>query len=416
MPGKNFRILSLDGGGTWSLIQVNALKTLFGTGAMPGRDVLHEFDLVVANSGGSIVLGALLANMSLDEVLGFFTSKDKLDTIFVPASLADDTASYFLRHFLGVDIGAKYDAAAKLDGLQEVLQAYGDVPMDGLHGLMTGLNYAGRQANFVICAFDYDAQRETFFRSDTASLAASGTQPVPATLAQAINASSNAPVNYFDAPAPIGNRRFWDGAIGGYNNPVFAGTIEAVANMGRYGIADTHAIACLSIGSGSVALLPPGAPGSPDPAFVAKKTKPSIPHDIIKMAESILDDPPDAASFNTHVMLGGSLTVVGGAVINGPIVRMNPLIQPVKGADGKWAAAADLTPNDLTKQFTPLVNLDFDAHELSDIALIQALCDSWLKDNSNNQPIRGNAITTEAEIGHGKFSQALAAWTALRDA
>jgi hypothetical protein len=409
---KNFRILSLDGGGTWALIQVCALKELFGGGAITGRDVLLQFDLVTANSGGSIVLGALLADMSLDDLLDFFSSKDKLDSIFVPVNFEDDAASYFLRHFLDQNIGAKYSAAGKLAGLEDALHPYGDVPMDGLHGLINAANYAGHQVNFVICAFDYDSQRETFFRSDTQSLAASGTGQVPATLAQAIHASSNAPVNYFDAPALVGCRRYWDGAIGGYNNPVFAGVMEAIANLQRYAIADARSIACLSIGSGTVALLPPGAPGNPDAAFVMKKTTSTIPHDVVKMAESILDDPPDAASFHAHVTLGGSLALAGGGcVTDGPVVRMSPLIQPIKGADGKWSP-----PGDLKAQFTSLVNLDFDAHEITDIALIQALCDSWIAGNSNNQPIRANAMTTAAEIGHGKFSQALAAWKALRDA
>jgi uncharacterized protein len=409
MPKKNFRILSLDGGGTWALIQVCALQKLFGPAAK-GQDVLNQFDLVTANSGGSIVLGALLANMSLDTLLKFFSDESKLDSIFVPATFSEDAASYFLRHFLDQDIGAKYNAAAKLVGLQDVLHPYGDIPMDGLAGLMDAPNYRGGATRFVICGFDYDAQRETFFRSDTGSLAASGTVKAPATLAQAIHASSNAPVNYFDAPALVGaTGRYWDGAIGGYNNPVFAGVIEAIANGARYGIADTRAIACLSLGSGSVALLPAGVVA--DAAFVSKKTSSTIPHDIIKMAESILDDPPDAASFHAHVTLGGSLDIAGGCVTNGPVVRMNPLIQPVKDANGKWAA-----PADLSAVFDDLVNLDFDAHATQDIAKIQTLCNSWLADHSNNQPIRANATTTAAEIGHGKFSQALAAWKALGEA
>jgi hypothetical protein len=45
------RILSLDGGGTWPPIQVRASITLHGLSAR-GHDVLGEFDLVAANSGG----------------------------------------------------------------------------------------------------------------------------------------------------------------------------------------------------------------------------------------------------------------------------------------------------------------------------------------------------------------------------
>ena len=404
MP-RNFRILSLDGGGTWALIQVCALKTVFGSGQVKGHDVLKAFDLAIGNSGGSIVLGALLANMSLDDLLGFFSNTAKLDSIFVPASIAEDPVSYFLRHFLDQDIGPKYDAAAKLTGLSAALSPTGALPMTALSGIV-GNNYRNVPVNFVICGFDYDSQRETFFRSDAASIAASGTPAVGATLAEAIHASSNAPVNYFDAPAQFLNRRYWDGAIGGYNNPVFAGVIEAIANAKRYGIVNNQ-IAALSLGTGSVALLPPDAPGNPPDAFVAARTTSTIPHDLVKMAESILDDPPDAASFHTHVMLGGGLENL--PVTDGPIVRMSPLIQPIRKADGTWTYPSGLSPD----QFGKLVNLDFDAHDIPDIALIQDLCNSWLADRSNNQPIRANAATTEAEIGHGKFSQALAAWKAL---
>jgi uncharacterized protein len=53
----SYRILSLDGGGTWALIQVKALIALYpGGAATPGLTVLNDFDLVAANSGGSIVL------------------------------------------------------------------------------------------------------------------------------------------------------------------------------------------------------------------------------------------------------------------------------------------------------------------------------------------------------------------------
>jgi uncharacterized protein len=51
-----FCILSLDGGGTWSLIQIRVLQHLYGPDAT-GHEVLSNFGLVVANSGGSVVFG-----------------------------------------------------------------------------------------------------------------------------------------------------------------------------------------------------------------------------------------------------------------------------------------------------------------------------------------------------------------------
>ena len=51
-----FRILSLDGGGSWALIQVMALINLYG-GDATGHQVLRDFDLVAANSGGRVMSG-----------------------------------------------------------------------------------------------------------------------------------------------------------------------------------------------------------------------------------------------------------------------------------------------------------------------------------------------------------------------
>ena len=44
-----YRILSLDGGGTWSLIQVKALIALYSKDTS-GHAVLRAFDLVAADS------------------------------------------------------------------------------------------------------------------------------------------------------------------------------------------------------------------------------------------------------------------------------------------------------------------------------------------------------------------------------
>jgi patatin-like phospholipase/acyl hydrolase len=66
-----YKILSLDGGGTWALIQVKALLDLYGT-AVTGRQILQDFDMVAANSGGSIVLGGLIEDYTLTKLLALF--------------------------------------------------------------------------------------------------------------------------------------------------------------------------------------------------------------------------------------------------------------------------------------------------------------------------------------------------------
>lgn len=72
---SEYRILSLDGGGTWALIQVMALQSIYGPDAK-GHDVLSHFHLVAANSGGSLTLAGMLENLSLDQILNqYFLAK-----------------------------------------------------------------------------------------------------------------------------------------------------------------------------------------------------------------------------------------------------------------------------------------------------------------------------------------------------
>jgi uncharacterized protein len=79
----NYRILSLDGGGTWALIQTKALIALYND-KTPGQSVLQDFDLVAANSGGSIVLGGLVENLTLGDLLGLFESQTVRESIYSP--------------------------------------------------------------------------------------------------------------------------------------------------------------------------------------------------------------------------------------------------------------------------------------------------------------------------------------------
>lgn len=46
----SYSILSLDGGGSWALIQVKILQQRYGMDA-GGHEILRKYDLVIANSG-----------------------------------------------------------------------------------------------------------------------------------------------------------------------------------------------------------------------------------------------------------------------------------------------------------------------------------------------------------------------------
>ncbi|MCW3075422.1 MAG: hypothetical protein JWO32_31 [Bacteroidetes bacterium] len=74
-----YKILSLDGGGSWALLQSIALKQIYkGTrvGTTCGN-ILQQFDVVVANSGGSLMLAAMieLYDKDIDEVSNLFLSE-----------------------------------------------------------------------------------------------------------------------------------------------------------------------------------------------------------------------------------------------------------------------------------------------------------------------------------------------------
>ncbi|MBC8644706.1 patatin-like phospholipase family protein [Flavobacterium lindanitolerans] len=65
-----YKILSLDGGGSWSLLQLLTLKDRYPD--KTGHAILKEFDMVIANSGGSIILAALVEDWPLDKAIALF--------------------------------------------------------------------------------------------------------------------------------------------------------------------------------------------------------------------------------------------------------------------------------------------------------------------------------------------------------
>jgi hypothetical protein len=396
-PEGPYHILSLDGGGSWALLQVMVLKAIYGD--VPGRALLAQFDLVAANSGGSIVLAALAEGLPLSEIESFFLSGDKRRKIFVALSWWQKylRLSAVLRL---AGVGPRYAAPAKLAGLQELLPKAGDMRLDHLSQAIA--RETGRLTHFLITGFDYENDRAVFFRSDAQSRAASfAPEPCPA-LAEAVHASSDAPINYFDRPAAFARTRFWDGAVAGYNNPVLAGVVEALANRGP-----GPGIAALSIGTGTVRL--PMEDGTVRPPLAQQRERQTLTGDLDKMATSILDDPPDAATYIAHVTLHQPLpTGPDQRVGTGCVVRMSPVIRPVREG-GAWQLPKGLTE----QEFAALADLSMDAVENAQVELIRRLGIEWLADRVPNQPIRAGADYA-CEIGHATFSEARQAWERLR--
>ncbi len=399
---NRYRILSLDGGGSWALIQVKALIELYGLDT-PGREILQDFNLVAANSGGSIVLGCLIENFTLRKILAFFNDEGERKTVFSKTDSIWDRALHDL-----FKLGPKYSAKNKLPALRHVLVDKGD---QSLATAVAGIRRPSAldDLHVLIIGFDYDRNRAAFFRSADASGPEWGKGTVSEiTLAEAIHASTNAPVNYFDAPAtfPHHDSRYWDGAIFACNNPVLAAVTEAIVKR-----QDPINIVALNIGTASVA-LPGPQPGEQPSPYTRENVKPGLKNDLTKLATSILDDPPDIATFLGHVMTGS------GIGLNLPpadsrIVRMNPLISPVKksvnGTD-VWAAPGSMH----AEQFKYLVDLEMDAVEQPQVDAISQYADLWLKDETLNQPIRMNGDTLKRELGQMTFGAAKAAWEVIK--
>ena len=126
-----YKILSLDGGGSWALIQARVLLDIYGD--IRGHELLRSFDLAIANSGGSLVLACLCNDMKLSEVINVFENEDLRKQVFSPLTFFEKLRSQdwlaFLRNKIG--IGPKYSAERKLHGLIKVLTDYDHLYREG---------------------------------------------------------------------------------------------------------------------------------------------------------------------------------------------------------------------------------------------------------------------------------------------
>ena len=272
----SYRILSVDGGGAWALIQVKALIALYDPKAT-GHQILQDFDLVAANSGGSIILGGLVGDMPLRTLLARFQIQSTRQSDFSPTHSFGDK----LLHDLTA-MGPKYSAENKLPASETGFPKTGTQTLsDAVSGVQRPNTH--RDVHVLITAFDYDRNRATFFRSSPASGPAWGIgETSDTTLAEAIHVSTNAPVNYFDAPATFPDRpgRYWDGAIPGFNNPVLAAVTEAIVLK-----QNPSDLAVLSIGTASVALLWPQSGDGPSP-YLQQIANRTLTADLRKLATS----------------------------------------------------------------------------------------------------------------------------------
>jgi hypothetical protein len=393
----NYRILSLDGGGTWALIQLKALIALYGEDTS-GHVVLSDFDLVAANSGGSIVLGGLVEDLALKQILGFFQDNAMRTLLFSPTR---SFGSKILRALTRGKVGPKYSAENKLPGLENVFPSRGKLP---LGCAAAGLGRGGN-IHLLITALEQTKKHTKFFRSSPASGPAWGFgSEADVTLAQAIHASTNAPVNFFDAPATFPGRwgSYWDGAISGFNNPILAAVTEAIVK-GQ----NATDLAVLSIGTASFA-LPWPEEGLPNSSKIQRVVKQKFMADLSDLATSILDEPPYVATFLAHVMTGSGIGL-GKPPSDSRIIRMNPVISPVLNA-GVWNLPGSMRPD----QFLYLAGIAMDALKQKEVNAISSYADLWVQGVAPNQPIRENRDKLAAELGQTTFPDAVAAWNAIK--
>ena len=410
---KPYHILSLDGGGSWALLQVRCLQRLFPE-AKTGHQILRHFDLVAANSGGAIVLAGLVSDMPLPQILQLFETESIRRSIFAP------TTSWFWRivheaarltHLKALQAGPHYNTPQKLQALKACLPIeVADLCLEDVPGHIRATQ--GRGPQVLIPSFDYNRQRSTFFRSNSSSAGDSdglaarlGHSALPSQsrksvgLLEAVHASSTAPINFFDAPAQVDIHEqpnyLWDGGVAGYNNPVLAAVTEALAN----GVA-AAAIRVLSIGTGATVrpVLRKNEACVPPCLAIEAAAKSGFFADIRKVASAIAGAPPDAASYMAFVALNPGFAHPNFE--NRNFVRANPSLQPFWNGV-KWQGPACF-PN--FKEVARMVELELDAVASSDVDLVKQIAKSWLADELPNQPIRASN-TLQCLVGQDRFSQ-----------
>jgi hypothetical protein len=395
------------------------LISLYGEQAC-GRTILRDFDLVVANSGGALVAGGLFEDLPLTRIRELLQEESLLERLF------DPKPGQFMR--AAIDVLPRYVTQTKLEMLREFLPIAANTKMCDVTDVLGG------RTELLLLSFDYDSRRAVFTRSNGASLSRSRFNEAPhqiareLTVVDAVHGSSTPPVRYFDGPALTTSprtRRLWDGALGGYNNPVLAGVCELLAHPS----VTPQTIQVLSIGSGQVRrfshrtaeLLRARSPDSPIPkAAIVPGGDPvecrlieRTLHDLEQLAQVMLDDPPDAASYLAFMMLGHKPPSSDAVDIPDlRLVRMNPVLCPI------WTGEEWVLPSGFAdpEAFAHLAELELDAHEQRDVALINEFARAWVSAKHAhelpNQGIR-QRWDSSLDFGDPTFAAAKRRWQAL---
>ena len=393
---ERIAVLSLDGGGSFAGVLAVALGRLYGDDT-PGREIIRSFDLVAANSGGSIVLAALCCNYTPRQVAGFYADAATVRQMYSPRWSEVFKPITPLRLLF-----PPYSSSGKQKALATLLDRNRQPgePLPSRIPLVEWPRILGSKVKFLITAYDYDMERGAFFRSDARSPAKSTARHADSsvTLVEAMHASTQGPILYYGEPAEVGGRRYWDGGLAGYNNPVLAAVVEALANFpGR-----AQDLQVLSLGPGVVMQAP--ADSSAVPPLAAPPASTGLFAALQKVATATLADPPGAALFHAYAAMG--LPIPPDARHTGRLVRLCPFVKPVYDPDtGSWALPSGLSSD----AFKRLVRMKSDTMDAADLALIRRMADLWIADSIRNQPVQMDD-RLQCRIGDDSFSQAAARW------
>ena len=370
-----YKILSLDGGGSWAIIQLLTLKDRFGN--IRGHQILQKFNLVIANSGGSIVLAALAENYTLDEAISLFKEKKNREKIFHKNTFKD---RYFPVDYLGLfnaGLGPKYSQKKKKEAFESLFPEIDKVQMNELP------KFIGNESlKIVVATYDALNNRAKFFKSFSSNPESYDS----VRLTQAINGSSNAPVQYFDFPARFKAKQsdiyyeLWDGALGGFNNPILAGIIEAY----KLGI-DLKTIQVISLGTSNSLMSSDAKENFWNWKQIAlkfrrkklsfSKWKPQLnffKETVLHQAKTILYQPPDTANYIAMMFL----KVATSKNLNDQIIRLSPLIHYDEN-----------TSKDIVPLVQQLYQLDMDLTTDEEIDTLIACFNGWKDGKLYNQPI-----------------------------
>jgi patatin-like phospholipase/acyl hydrolase len=434
----SYKILSLDGGGTWALIQASILQDLYGD--INGHEILKKFDMVIANSGGSLVLAALCNDMKPSKIVAVFRNESERGKIFSRLKFYERNLLSQIRSlFKNFAVGSKYHTERKKQGLIEVLQQHdhrfqsGILPSIVKTPLSKLPKIIGKEdLQLIIIGFDYFKERVSFFRSNEKSKTDKfSSKFYDISLGDAIHASGNAPVNYFDEYAKVNMKHkvreeikeekinwYWDGAVAGFNNPVLAGLIEAMTNFEDKPLNDFK---ILSIGTGqkgkAIIVDHKYSEGNftINEIYEKNKNKPYVLSDdsrkfkleIGKLAQSILSDPPDSATFIAYSILNRKLQN------NANLVRINPCITPELNKQTNEYILPEVFRNE-PERFKSVLEMDMDATEDEQVDLIVEVVAKFIVNEEGrsclpNQFIRGDS-SDKFKLGHATYREAKKRW------